>query len=475
MNQRVLSGIPARLRLTLWYVVLLMGALLLFAGSVYVLMSRSLLTNLDSSLRGRIAQIAPSVQVVNNQVHRTPPDEDASTPYIPAALISASGHPISGILPKPFRLWLRQNGSSLPNSFLAATVGDLRFAIAPIRRNRRPTGYLVVWQSMESVNGARESLLLLLLGIGPGLLLLSGIGGMVLARRVLHPVAEITRTAESISVTDLHRRVPVGGARDELTQLAATFNAMIERLEDAVERERRFTGDASHELRAPLSVILAEASLALDEPYDSDTYRQALRIIHGQAAGMNEMIAALLTLARVESVKPHREVVPLAELVDRAIHQCAPIARERTVQVTGHLDPGLSIEGNPTLLTRAVRNLLDNAIKASPHGGTVCFQAQRIGAMTLLLIQDEGPGIEQDEIERIFEPFYQIEKARTPGDSHGLGLAICRRIVRAHGGEVTVRSQPGQGATFGIALPGSLSHDTIRGSDGILQMAHGVQ
>lgn len=453
MTYAPLARLPVRLRLTLWYTALLAVALVLFAASVYLLMSHSLLTNLDSSLRTRIDQLQPSLEVTHGQVHLPSAGEDVDAPYIPSALISASGHPRSGPLPSAFVSWLRQNRASLPPSFHADTVGDLRFATAPIVRGREPVGYVVVWQSMRAVDSARRSLLLLLLGIGPGLLVLSGIGGMVLARRTLRPVAEITHTAERISGTDLHRRVPVGPARDELTELATTFNDMIERLESAVERERRFTGDASHELRSPLAVILAEASLALEEPLEHGDYRRALQIIQDQAAGMNEMIAALLLLARVETVEGHREIVPLAEIVERAIRQCAPAAEERGVEISARIEPNCAVEVNMALLVRAVRNLLDNAVKASPAGGVVLVQAERHGALTEVRIEDRGPGIEPAELPRIFEPFYQIEKARTPGDSHGLGLAICRRIVSAHGGEVTVHSIPGRGTIFGISLP----------------------
>src|SRR5947209_6172768 len=236
-------ALPVRLRLTLWYSVLLAAALVLFAASVYVLMTRSLLGNLDTSLHQRVNHL--------------------------------------------------------------------------------------VWQSLRPVNESLHSLLLLMLALGPGLLLLAGFGGMLLARRAFRPVTQITQTASSISATDLQRRVPVGKTHDELNELAVTFNAMIERLESAVARERRFTADASHELRSPLAVILAEASLALEEPLSPEDYRHVLGVVQEQAKGMHEMIAALLTLARVEVIQGPREPVAITAVIERTRRQCAPVMAER--------------------------------------------------------------------------------------------------------------------------------------------------
>ena len=294
-----------------------------------------------------------------------------------------------------------------------------------------------------------------MLALGPGLLLLAGFGGMLLARRAFRPVTQITQTASSISATDLQRRVPVGKTHDELNELAVTFNAMIERLESAVARERRFTADASHELRSPLAVILAEASLALEEPLSPEDYRHVLGVVQEQAKGMHEMIAALLTLARVEVIQGPREPVAIAAVIERALRQCAPVMAERSVRIESTLEPDLWVEGNETLLARAVRNVIDNALKASPASSTVRISGVRAGGLLMLRIQDQGPGIPEEDLTRIFEPFYQVEKARTPGDSHGLGLAICRRIVYAHGGEVTAASPPDGGACISIMLPGT--------------------
>lgn len=470
------SRLPVRLRLTLWYSALLAGALVLFAASVYLVVNRSLTSNLDASLHERINQLVPLVDVSNHRPHLLANGEDPDAPYIPAVLLTPSRQPVGTQPPGPLRSWLRSGHAPQARGFTITTLGNLRIGTAPVEINNRRVGYLLAWQSLDSIAQARRSLLLLLLVTGPVLLLLAGLGGMMLARRALSPVTEITRTAAGISATGLHRRVPIGPAHDELSRLAETFNAMIERLETAVEREHRFTADASHELRSPLSVILAEASLALEEPLDAGAYRTALATIYDQASGMREMVSALLTLAREETLTSlsgsgnGEGVVSLANVVDRAVRQSRATAEERGVTVSTDVPSNLAVAGSDTLLLRAIRNLVDNALRASPVGGTVQILSRRDHDSVTLTVQDEGPGIPVDDLERVFEPFFQVNKARTPGDSHGLGLAICRRIVRAHGGEVTASTPPEGGARLVVTLPAATEIDTTSSSD--VHLAH---
>ena len=313
---------------------------------------------------------------------------------------------------------------------------------------------MVVWQSTQSNDQALQVLAIVMAAAGVGTLVLAGFGGVVVARRALAPVAQITRTASGISATDLSRRVPVEPARDELGELATTFNSMIERLESAVRRERRFTGDASHELRSPLSVIMAEASLARERRISGQEYDRVLRVVQEQAKSMQELISALLTLARAELMQGEAQVVGLRELVERAAGQ---VCGERDVRVAIRVPDECVVDGQPALLTRAIRNLLDNAVKASAAGAVVEVDGFCEGVWVVPRVQDHGRGIAPALWERVFEPFYQVEEARTPGDSHGLGLSICRRLTEVHGGEVRVVPCGGEGACFEMSLPASRS------------------
>jgi signal transduction histidine kinase len=333
------------------------------------------------------------------------------------------------------------------------TIGDMRLAVGPFENNNTVVGYLLVWQSMRSINEALRALALGMLAAGIGTLVLAGLGGIVLARRALAPVSQITRTAAGISATDLSRRVPAQPAHDELGELASTFNDMIERLEAAVTRERRFTGDASHELRSPLSVIIAESSLARERRLDAAEYDRVLGVVQEQAESMQELIAALLTLARADLLHGDLEAVQLLEAVERASRQVGPAMTNRGVRLAARVPDDLVVAGQEALLTRAIRNLLDNAVNASRAGGTVEAEARTEGQWIVLRVRDHGSGIPPELWDRVFDPFFQIEAARTPGDSHGLGLSICRRLSRAHGGDVRIVPCPDVGACFEMSLP----------------------
>jgi signal transduction histidine kinase len=229
---------------------------------------------------------------------------------------------------------------------------------------------------------------------------------------------------------------------------------MIDRLQSAVERERRFTADASHELRAPLAVIRAEATLALDRPRSPDEYQRALALIDDQAEATQELITELLSLARADSGPDgERQTVPFDRVVAAAVEQCRLLQEQGGVRIDARLAEDLLVKASMPLLTRAIRNIVDNAIRVSRPGDAIGIRTWREGERVVMTVEDGGPGIPPEHQEHVFDPFYQVSMARTPGESHGLGLAICKRIVEAHGGHVHVSSMPGAGACFRIDLP----------------------
>jgi signal transduction histidine kinase len=445
-------NLPIRVRLTLWYSAILVGALLLFSFTVFEVTTRSLTRNLDSSLTQRATHIESAVEVEHGTITLPHGEEQADEPLIPTILFSPSGRVLLGSPPPAARAWLAGHPLARVHGDVFASTGGIRVLVRPARHDGRFVGYLLAWQSLNTVDSARDTLLLVILVAAPLLLAVAILGGLALARRALKPVAEITQVASTISVTDLHRRVPVGPVRDELGALASTFNTMIGRLEAAVQRERSFTADASHELRSPLAVIRAEATLALDHPRHPEDYQRALATIDDEAATMEELLAALLMLARVESAPFERDPVALAAIAGEAIAQGRQAVGRSDVRIDCNVAEDLEVAGSEPLLIRAVRNLVENALKVSAPGDTITVCGKRENGSAVLSVADQGPGIAPEHLERIFEPFYQVASARTPGQSHGLGLAICRRIVEAHSGSVSVQSDPGHGAVFRISL-----------------------
>jgi signal transduction histidine kinase len=446
--------LPFRLKLTIWYSTLLAGAVILFSTTVYLLMAHALLGNLNASLHARADQVAASAEVRQGHLGLSRREEQAEGQFIPAALLASSGRVAAGQVPPSLHTWLASHLSWIHPGFHATGVADLQVASRSIDRHGQIAGYVLVWQPRESADRARQSLLLVILTIGPALLAVAGLGGWALAGRALAPVVRVTEAASVISGSDLSRRVDVGPTQDELSRLAATFNAMIDRLQSAVERERRFTADASHELRAPLAVIRAEATLALDRPRSPDEYQRALALIDDQAEATQELITELLSLARADSGPDgERQTVPFDRVVAAAVEQCRLLQEQGGVRIDARLAEDLLVKASMPLLTRAIRNIVDNAIRVSRPGDAIGIRTWREGERVVMTVEDGGPGIPPEHQEHVFDPFYQVSMARTPGESHGLGLAICKRIVEAHGGHVHVSSMPGAGACFRIDLP----------------------
>ena len=307
----------------------------------------------------------------------------------------------------------------------------------------------------------------------PLCLLLSSVGGYWLASRAMRPVQTITRTAQEISETDLHRRLNLK-RRDELGQLGATFDSMLARLEAAFERQRQFTADASHELRTPLTIVDLEATRALTHKLTAQQYQQAITIMQQENRHMTHLVNDLLMLARADSgqAKFQREVIDLSDVVVDTVERLAPLAQQTGITIRVHPLPELTILGDRMYLMQLLTNLVENALTYSSGIGThvdidlVC-QYKQGQAWANLRIADNGPGIAQEHLPHLFERFYRVDRSRThnqilPSETcsassrppgNGLGLSIARWIVRAHDGDICVQSAAGLGATFEIWLP----------------------
>jgi heavy metal sensor kinase len=286
--------------------------------------------------------------------------------------------------------------------------------------------------------------------------------GYGLAARALRPVQTITRAAREISETDLSRRLNLRG-RDELGELAGTFDGMLARLEAAFERQRQFTADASHELRTPLTIIGLETTLALEARRSPGEYERALRVIAAENEHMARLVNDLLTLARMDAGQAplHREALDLSDVALEVIERLAPLAAQKGVRLEAGDLPETPVEGDRGSLAQVLSNLVENAIKYAPPGeGRVRVQTGAGGGTCWARVEDNGPGIAPQHLARVFERFYRADQARAREEDEGhsggsgLGLAIAQGIARAHGGEVAVESEVGQGTAFELRLPG---------------------
>jgi len=313
---------------------------------------------------------------------------------------------------------------------------------------------IVVGQPLDRVSSAMATLRATLLIAIPLTLLLSAGGGLFLVRRALRPVDRMIEAARDIEETDLSRRVSIR-TDDELGRLARTLNAMLDRLERAFRRQRQFTDDASHELRSPLSVIEAEATLALRRERPADDYREAIATIAEESRTMNRLIDQLLTLARSDAGEARMDIerIDLSELARETVAALQPISEEKGVHLTCSESADASVNGDAIGLRRVIANLLENAIRHTPEDGSVEVRLESEPGEVLLEVSDTGSGIAEEHLPHIFERFYRVDKARSRTDGGtGLGLAICQTIVEAHGGSIDAASQEGKGTRFTVRL-----------------------
>jgi signal transduction histidine kinase len=282
--------------------------------------------------------------------------------------------------------------------------------------------------------------------------------GWVIAGRVLAPIGRITAVARDIQATNLSRRIALDGPDDELRRLAETFDAMLARLDEAFAAQRRFLADASHELRNPLAVAQMNLDVALAAPDASpEALRRAARVARRATGRMARLVDDLLSLARLEAPeerRARREAIDLGALVAETGDEFAAHARVRGVTIEAARPDGVAVVGDPDGLKRALANLLENAVRVAPAGSRIRVGAGREDGWAWLAVADEGPGIEPEHRERVFERFYRVDKARARASGGtGLGLAIVREIAESHGGGVRLFSEPGKGSAFVVWLP----------------------
>lgn len=286
-------------------------------------------------------------------------------------------------------------------------------------------------------------------------LLVSAIVCFLLARYLSDPVRHLRAATHSIAGGDLGVRVSalVGRRRDELALLAFDFDAMAERLRGLLESQRQLLRDVSHELRSPLARLQIALGLARRP---NANLEQELDRIEREAQRLDELIGEILALSRLEdpSRTLHAEEVNLTELLETLVENARVEAEPRWVRLELHVPEGLRIAGDRELLFRALENVVRNAVNYSPHGALVQLSARRQGDAAVVEVTDQGPGVPGELLERIFEPFFRVGKAREQDSGgHGIGLAITARVIALHGGSVRARNVPAGGLQVEVTLP----------------------
>lgn len=439
-----------RARLLLWYTLILALVISAFGAAVCYVLWRSALTTADEALVAQAGLLEQSVRPgpfgtfdleLPEAVLRTFNEPGSTHSYY--TIWDAAGELIDQSDP--------ESGAQFPSTSDRWTRGSRR----EVARRTADGLTVLVGRDISDLRQRVWSLAGIIAGAGVVALAISLVGGWFLAGRALAPIARISRTASQMSGGDLSARIPIDRTESELGQLASSLNEAFDRLQETLERQRRFTADASHELRTPLASLSAELEWALARERSADEYLGSLEIGWRAATRMRGIVDALLTLARADAgeLRPSTTTIALAPMVEEVLAAHHALAATRGVVLRRHI-AAASIVGDAELLRTAMTNLVLNAIEYNREGGVVSVTLTDEASDVRLDVVDTGIGIPADDVSRIFERFYRADKARARrAGGAGLGLALTKWIVDAHGGELRCESTVGEGTRFTIRLP----------------------
>lgn len=459
-----------RTRLTVWYTCALFVSLLAISSILYLSVRSAIQASVDADLQSRLAGVKVFMQ---RQVPRLPRarlwhefgDNVLMEPGREMMQVSdSSGH------------WIYQS-DSMRGLMLPAAISNepphmtnqvlhgipLRIFTSPMTIGS-DIYFVQVLTDLQNLREASNAIVRIALWLSPLLLLASTGGGYWLSTRALAPVDRIIESSRSISFTRLRQRLVVPRTGDELQRLSETLNEMIQRLEAAFLSVVQFTADASHELRSPIAFIRTTAEVALVQPRSQESYRAALNAIHEEAQRMTEVIEQLLTLARADTSSSTLKLtsMDIREPVSHALSKILPLASSKGIGLQADLpEKEATVLGDRTSLQRLFLILIDNAVKYTPYGGTVSVRISGGDNLICVAVRDTGIGIPENELTKIFDRFYQADKAR-PRDAggSGLGLSIGRWIADAHGAKIHVESKPNAGSEFRVSFLHSSSCDS---------------
>ena len=437
--------VSIRIKIMLWYTLLTAVLLAVSLPVLYGAMAGSLRRDQEAYLRSAAGQLASHIEWEDGDLRLLNDlDLPAGTQYL---LTTESG----GRVASSESAWADAPSFQPDEVYLASGGrGDQLYLDQELELEGGEKIRIRVCRSNGTVERSLDQLKLVMLLAVPAFLALAVFGSYFLAVLALRPIDRITETAVSLGAGNLSRRITGIESRDEVGRLAGAFNGMLARLEESFQREKQFTSDASHELRTPVCVIMAYAeNLAVHASY-RETAKQAGAILL-ESRPMHSIIAQLLALTRGHEGKYRleREEVSLQDMVSDVLAELAEEAAANEIRLTGQVPAGLQLSADQSLMTQLLLNLVENGIKYGKPGGTVAVRAAEQDGHILLTVRDDGIGIEEKDLPRIFDRFYRADRARDRSGS-GLGLSIVKWIVELHGWSIQTASKPGQGTVFTI-------------------------
>ena len=450
-------------RLTFWYLALLVPLMLVFSTFLYMSVAHNLSREIDRALgdksRRLVSLLGRHGGLVAGAGPRDPLNPPGSSPA--DAVYDPSGHLIAGadvlsVLPIAGTIQNAPSGRLLFSTVWGADGDTWRVVATRVALPGRFGDVLIVARSERDMHSVLRRLGLLMTTAIPLTLLLAIAGGLFLTGRALAPIDHIATTAERLSAEDLSRRLNLPKTSDEVGRLAATFDGMLDRLDRAFQRQRQFTADVSHELRTPLAMLISQADIVLERRRTPAEYQRTLSSMRDEARRMAQLVDTMLTLARAEAgqISLVRERLDLRDLAAEVVATMEAFAVERGVRLCIANGESAVVEGDQTYLTQLLLNLVENAVKYTPPGGSVAVSVESGRGGASLRVSDTGLGIAPEDLPHIFDRFYRADRARSRADGGvGLGLAIARWVAQAHGGDVQAASEIGRGTTLTVRLP----------------------
>ncbi|MFR8229202.1 MAG: sensor histidine kinase [Anaeromassilibacillus sp.] len=447
-----MKRLSIHLKVTLWFTLLMVLLVSVVLAFLFYTGAQSALEETKSQMMDMVAAGWREIDADDGEIE-IDDDLEYFKDGIYLSVYDAGGVPLYGSVPRDF------DNSAVFAPGQLRTIPSMQKSWYVYDEQNTIYGYGTVWirsvSAANQVDSTISTLYRLALIVLPFFVLFAAVGGYFITRRAFQPVRRIIQTAREIGEgNDLSRRIALGQGRDEVYTLAAEFDSMFARLEKAFEREKQFTSDASHELRTPTTVIISQCEYALERAKTLDEAREALHAILNQAEKMAVMISQLLMLARADKAhgKMQFETVNLSDLAMMVVEQQQENASMRHIQLETHIEPDVEMQGDETMLMRVWINLIENGVKYGREGGWLQVTLQKKQGLIIGCVQDNGIGIAPENLEKVWERFWQADSARSASGA-GLGLSMVKWIVQAHGGNIQVESVLGQGSAFTFSFP----------------------
>ena len=466
-----LTALSIRSRLTAWYVILLAIILILFSVLLNYFLSKRLYQSVDNSLTVSATVVSTSATMrltgsplpgLNqffdqflregnlNKFYRI--YDGSGSVGSRSGNISASEFPLSGTA---YADALKGNNSY--ETFKVGGKHPIRVITMPVMVNDKLVNLVQVGTSLQAVQETLRNLKIILFTAVPSVLIFAALFARFMARRALKPISRIIDTARDIGQgQELSKRIPVLKIKDELGQLALTFNEMMNRLENSFKQMRQFSSDASHELRTPLTVLKGQNELILSKLRKPEEYQEVISSNLEEINYMSKVLEDLFLLSKSDEnqVGLNCKQFNLKPLVEEVCKHAEVLAEEKNIKIIIAFLEAVQIKGDEVRLRQMSWNILQNGIKYTQCGGELKVSLQNGGDFALMTIQDTGIGIPEEDLGFIFNRFYRVDKARSRDEGgSGLGLSICRQIAEAHKGTIEVESKLGVGTRFKIRLP----------------------